>query len=568
MRTITNVKNPSLAVNDEPTGRPALPAVHRHPLGDAARTGSNAWATTAATVVPLHTAPSTTPARTFLPYLGDYARLLAVGTNFFGVFCGNNTPDPANFPSGIAYQRNANWTTHTLLSTDNTTPVAPSIDPFFFQWTPPHIIISPHPIVGVEPITREPIIRQPQPVARTPVGIDPGPVHTTTAAATRPAGRARPRKSPPGGGSEIKLDLEPDERRRDDRDDERARRERDADQHASRLLERPSLGLGLLQAHCQRADVPCETRYLNIAFAELVGIEEYLWLSGEVPYTAFAGEWLFSEALYGDRPEADAGYLDEILRRDWRFGDPDVARLLRMRPLVRPFLESCLEQIPWDEYTLVGFTSTFQQNLASLALARLVKQARPSTTIAFGGANWEEAMGAALQREFPFVDLAFSGEADLTFPAVLEARREGRTLAGIKGVVVAGSDSTAAGAPAASVAALDDLPIPDFDPFFEQHAASRAGGVAPTMLVETARGCWWGERSHCTFCGLNGTTMTFRSKSPERAFHELAFLRQRYGAAVFSVVDDILDLRYFDSVIPMLAAAKLGIEFFWEIKET
>ena len=86
------------------------------------------------------------------------------------------------------------------------------------------------------------------------------------------------------------------------------------------------------------------------------------------------------------------------------------------------------------------------------------------------------------------------------------------------------------------------------------------------MLVETARGCWWGERSHCTFCGLNGTTMTFRSKSPERAFHELALLRRRYGAAVFSVVDDILDLRYFDSVIPMLAAAKLGIEFFWEIK--
>ena len=94
-----------------------------------------------------------------------------------------------------------------------------------------------------------------------------------------------------------------------------------------------------------------------------------------MPYTAFAGEWLFSGALYGDRPEADAGYLDEILRRDWRFGDPDVARLLRMRPLVRPFLESCLEQIPWDEYTLVGFTSTFQQNIASLALARLVKQA-------------------------------------------------------------------------------------------------------------------------------------------------------------------------------------------------
>ena len=39
---------------------------------------TNAWST-AATVVVLHTAPSATPARTFLPYLGDYIRLLAVG---------------------------------------------------------------------------------------------------------------------------------------------------------------------------------------------------------------------------------------------------------------------------------------------------------------------------------------------------------------------------------------------------------------------------------------------------------------------------------------------------------
>ncbi len=55
----------------------------------------------------LHTAPSTTPARTFFPYIGDYVRLLAVGTDFYGVFCGNNTPDTANFPSGVTYQRNA-----------------------------------------------------------------------------------------------------------------------------------------------------------------------------------------------------------------------------------------------------------------------------------------------------------------------------------------------------------------------------------------------------------------------------------------------------------------------------
>src|SRR5262249_36631233 len=97
-------------------------------------------------------------------------------------------------------------------------------------------------------------------------------------------------------------------------------------------------------------------------------------------------------------------------------------------------------------------------------------------------------------------------------------------------------------------------------------ASQAAGAVSPTLLVETARGCWWGERSHCTFCGLNGATMTFRSKTPDRVLEEITTLRERYGVRTFSVVDDIIDMSYFRSVLPRLADANLGIDFFWEIK--
>ena len=65
--------------------------------------------------------------------IGDYAGLIAVGKNFYGVFCGFNTPDNANFPNNVTYQRNANFTTHVL--TDGLgNPVAASIDPFFFRY--------------------------------------------------------------------------------------------------------------------------------------------------------------------------------------------------------------------------------------------------------------------------------------------------------------------------------------------------------------------------------------------------------------------------------------------------
>jgi hypothetical protein len=58
-----------------------------------------------------------------------------VGQTFFGIFSANNKPDMANFPNGVKYQRNANFTTRTLLNVSGTAPVAVSIDPFFFKVT-------------------------------------------------------------------------------------------------------------------------------------------------------------------------------------------------------------------------------------------------------------------------------------------------------------------------------------------------------------------------------------------------------------------------------------------------
>ena len=317
-------------------------------------------------------------------------------------------------------------------------------------------------------------------------------------------------------------------------------------------LLRPSLALGLLAAHCRRLAIHCDVRYLTLPFAERVGPAEYGWLSSRVPYEAFAGDWLFTGALYGARPEADAAYVDEILRGIWRLRAEAVERIQRLRAAVEPFLSHCFETIDWDHYTLVGFTSMFQQNIASLALAARVKAAHPHLTIAFGGSNWEDPMGLALQRRFPFVDLVFSGEADVSFPTTLEGRRYDR-------------DTPVVTAPAR--ADLDQLPVPDFDAYFEQlRSHPSLASRTPQMLVETARGCWWGERSHCTFCGLNGGTMAFRSKSPERVVGEIAQLRSRYGVKGFFVVDDILDMRYFESVLPMLEDADLDVELFWEVK--
>ncbi|MCU1572139.1 MAG: BNR/Asp-box repeat protein [Micrococcaceae bacterium] len=136
LRTVTNAKNPALAVNPDGLVGFLFQQFTGTRWVSQLELTANAWASPAETVV-LHAAPSNVPARAFFPYLGDYVRLIAIGSDFYGVFCGNNTPDEANFPSGVTYQRFANWTTHILLNTDNVTPVATSIDPFFFHWVQP-----------------------------------------------------------------------------------------------------------------------------------------------------------------------------------------------------------------------------------------------------------------------------------------------------------------------------------------------------------------------------------------------------------------------------------------------
>ena len=44
--------------------------------------------------------------------------------------------ESSNVPNGVTCQRNADFTSQTLVKTDNTTPVAVSIDPFFVRYTP------------------------------------------------------------------------------------------------------------------------------------------------------------------------------------------------------------------------------------------------------------------------------------------------------------------------------------------------------------------------------------------------------------------------------------------------
>jgi len=337
-------------------------------------------------------------------------------------------------------------------------------------------------------------------------------------------------------------------------------------------LDRQALGVSLLKARLERQGTPCDVRYLTFPFAEFLGHDDYQWITYELPHTAFAGEWCFTDAVYGGRPDVDRRYLQHILRETWQLTDVDIARLQRARRLVEPYLHHCLAAVGWHHYRVVGFTSTFEQNMASLAMAQRIKARWPEVAIVFGGSNWEAEMGVELHRHFPAVDFVCSGEAEDSFPELVERILSGQPPSGadegVPGVVHRDRNGTTVAArPAAPIADMDSLPIPDFGDYFAALGVSTVGAqVVPNLLIETSRGCWWGAKSHCTFCGLNGGTLAFRSKSPGRVIEELETLSRRWQLTSVEAVDNILDQAYFRTMLPALADANLALELFYEVK--
>lgn len=324
-------------------------------------------------------------------------------------------------------------------------------------------------------------------------------------------------------------------------------------------VDRPSIQLGLLKAIGEQHGFPVRTLHANLDFAARIGVDYYRDLAQR--REPMLGDWLFSPAAFGDAaPDHDGKLLANL-------GDRELEnRLLRTRADDVPaYLDSLLDALPWHDVQVVGFSCTFQQNTASFALARKLKQRYPGIVTLFGGANFDGEMGPELVRAIDCIDFAVVGEGDSAFPDLLRALASGADPGTVPGVVRRIEGRVVATPPAPPLERLDELPVPDYSEFF-QRLSPREARPAVWIPFESARGCWWGAKHHCTFCGLNGTTMRFRSKSPRRVLDELAHQARRYGGFHFEAVDNILDMRYLKELFPVLAETGAGYEFFYEAK--
>jgi ribosomal peptide maturation radical SAM protein 1 len=348
-------------------------------------------------------------------------------------------------------------------------------------------------------------------------------------------------------------------------------------------VQRPSIALGLLQASLADTEIQSEVVYGNFGLAETIGLVAYHAMQS-APTDHLLGEWCFAGSIFPDVAEKDEEYLNLTLEVRCNGFPADLEQRKDLMRWVRAkcagYVDRLAEAIVERGPRIVGCSSVFQQHCASLALLKRVSELSPNTVLLMGGANCEGEMGIETLRAFPWVDCVVSGEADAMFADLCQLLLEhGRAVdptalphgailqARLKKSMFQVLSNDGMNAPRALIRDMDALPTPNYDHYFERLRASTLSNlIKPELLAESSRGCWWGEKSHCTFCGLNGNGMKYRSKSPDRVVAELSELSRRYGIRNIQFVDNILDMSFFKTVLPKLATAKDKYSLFYETK--
>jgi ribosomal peptide maturation radical SAM protein 1 len=322
------------------------------------------------------------------------------------------------------------------------------------------------------------------------------------------------------------------------------------------LLNRPSLASHLLQACAGEQGFRVVVCYANLHLAADASVRVYETLcDGDSP-RSFLCDRFFSRAAFGmpllGRNRHAARTYHQSLGFDSRESVtwPDLERAASG---VDAWVDRVASAVAGTDFPVVAATTTFSQSAAAIALLGRIKQLRPDILTLLGGANCEGVMAEGIASAAPWIDYVFSGESERAFPRFLKQHRKGDLP----------SDRIVRGEPCPD---LDRLPCPEYGEFFEQLAAwlpdTDPGCV--WLPYETSRGCWWGERRRCTFCGLNGLRVGYRERSPDRVREDLASISDRHPGCRVAMTDNVMPRSYFETLYQRLDEDGLGLKMFCE----
>ena len=339
----------------------------------------------------------------------------------------------------------------------------------------------------------------------------------------------------------------------------------------------PSIALTQLQSVLQSKlgdRVSVEVLYVNQDFANYLGVDLYQQIVDSLDSNnSGIGDWFFRQAAFPELADNTDAYFRRYYPRRSEQTQNLRSAILEKRLAISKFMFDLIDKYRIDRAVVVGFTSMFSQNVACFAMARQLRARNPVVPIVMGGANCESPMGEEIVTHVEPIDFVFSGPSLKSFPQFVEHYVNGDfdQCNRIQGVF--SKANCFPGVPGARGHIGEELVINekvelDYETFmraFQQNFPN--SNFDPILLFETSRGCWWGERAHCTFCGLNGMSMQYRDMAPQLAIEQFESLFQRYSSRCshFECVDNIMPRSYPEEVFPFLRPPA-NVSIFYEVK--
>jgi ribosomal peptide maturation radical SAM protein 1 len=356
----------------------------------------------------------------------------------------------------------------------------------------------------------------------------------------------------------------------------------------------PSIALAQLTSAVNERfgdEIRVTSHYLVHDFGEAFGQEQYNSIcQNEKSADPNYGDWVFSKVAFPDMPDNTDAYF-ELVPQGFR-GSYRSYYETYLKPAcdrIPELIETLIDRYALDKADVIGYTSMFAQTIASIAMAKAIRRRNPGVYQVMGGANCEFPMGIEYVHHFDCFDAIFSGPGLVSFPDFLDCfrRKDFEAIDKINGVFTRRNTVSAITFPdhfpLREKAAMlirngirevgDERPVSqllplDYDDFLNDYDQKFSREVEePFIVFETSRGCWWGQKSQCTFCGLNGLGMNYRAMDAESALVFLDELIARYRGRVehFECVDNILPRSFTKEVFPYLNPPE-DVSFFWEVK--
>ena len=337
----------------------------------------------------------------------------------------------------------------------------------------------------------------------------------------------------------------------------------------------PSLGLAILKAELERDGIAARVYHANLDLLKYISFQTYDMVSERLALNEFLFTALLDPEIDAKQSESFAAHCRYLRQRKiserYATGEELAQLFLSLRNHVIPtYLAECANRILAMKPTIVGFTCMFDQTLASVAVARLLKEADPHLTIALGGYAVQHENGTEVLKAFPWIDCIARGDGEPIASRLARASVGDGSIEAIEGLLTRAGLNTQPERPAPRWDMANSLP-PNYDDWFDDLRRIEAEHdvvlKSPYLYMESSRGCWWGQKHHCTFCGIDEETLKYRSKSTEQVLAEIRALRARYGDGIsLRFADYILPRQFYRELLPRLADLDPPLECEGEIK--